>query len=194
MRRLLALLLFAGTLVLWTPGVSYACSCAEVTTVKERVRLADAVFVGTVSDTREADDRVRYLVEVGEDFGQQLPKRVIVTSQGSDAMCGLPRVEQSTERIWFTEIRGQRLDTNLCLDAQSFAPVTVEQVAAAIGPEPPSLAGKVKGTDHLSLQLPTWKRWASLIYALVLTGGLVVFVVGHRYRARRARRQQPPTV
>lgn len=139
MKRLLAVLLLAGLVVLM-PRPAFACSCADVGPAAY-VDYADVVVEATVTGVdREGDGRgnASYDLDVHGVFKGVARDRVVMQSTGGEGMCGIAAFGRGDRAVFFLGRDGDELTSNLCA-GNGFA--TVQQVERLLGePAVPSAA------------------------------------------------------
>jgi len=73
--------------LVWGGGEALACSCAAGQPISERIDAADAAFVGRLLEVRGTS----FVYDNDRTIKGELRERVVVTSPGSAAQCGLTR-------------------------------------------------------------------------------------------------------
>lgn len=135
------LLALAGVFLIQAPA--QACSCATLT-VAEQADAADAVFVGTVRETRQGtpDSKGRligsltYVVDVSRIYrteGVVVTDTVKVTSPRGTATCGLGTLAAGTEYFFFARAQDAGLRSTSCGGSQPVSEAFQAEVEAALG-------------------------------------------------------------
>jgi len=135
------LLATAGVLVAAAPA--QACKCV-ISTTTENAAAADAVFSGTVRETRKppADDSgrlkglVTYVVDVDRVYkeeGTVVTESVKVSSARASTTCGLGDLPPGTEYYFFAQARDTGFRATSCGGSQPASDAFLAEVEAALG-------------------------------------------------------------
>ncbi len=175
-RAVLAVLLLAGALVLFSPvAPATACSCAPLTRA-DHVDIASAIFVGTLVEREEGDRTIAYAFEVEEVFKGSVTSTTRVTTAADGAACGLSDLTEGEDYLVFANAgrEDKALMVSLCGGTIGDGPTPIEQVERLTGqgvaPEPGgpaidddepfilfwALAGV--GLGAVGLMLVLWRR------------------------------------
>lgn len=121
---------------------AYACSCAE-STVKESVKRADAVFVGTVLERSQDQGRVTYKVRGKTAYKGDVAYSVEVSTASSGAACGLDNLKVDEDYLFFGTGQGGEFRSGLCSGTTRATPAKLtkveqfaEPVTIAVPPPP----------------------------------------------------------
>lgn len=132
-----------GVLLVQAPAEA-ACSCSDTGTGQHAVA-ADAVFTGTVRETRKpAPDEsgkikglVTYVVDVERVYKQHgtvVTETVKVSSARSAASCGLGNLPVGSSYVFFATARDAGFRAGACGGSAAAADQLVADVEAALGP------------------------------------------------------------
>ncbi len=135
------LLATAGVLVAAAPA--HACKCVNTTTAEDAAA-ADAVFSGTVRETRKPEPDqsgrvkglVTYLVDVDRVYkeeGTVVTDTVQVSSQQASASCGLGNLPPGTEYLFFATARDAGFRAGSCGGSRPATDDAVADVEAVLG-------------------------------------------------------------
>ena len=197
-RLLLAGVVAALAVVLFSPAPSYACSCAAAEPVSQYAEWADVVVVGRFEQRTEPDllftsaDPVVYTVSVDRVLEGSAGPTVEVLSPASGASCGLEGVELGRRYVVFAShmtLEGEPSDALWSLLCGGTQPVSAEllgAIEAATGPgTPPDTGAAYSSTLSLTFDRPVGAGWA---VPVALSGGaaLALLTGGLWLRLRRA--------
>jgi MYXO-CTERM domain-containing protein len=132
MKRALVILLVAAGMVLVSPSVALACSCARAS-VADHLDHADTVVVGTMAWV--ADDGIdrTFSVAVDQVFKGKAGLREKVHTSG-EASCGLGDLATDKQYVFFLEgTHPGRLTANLCGGTAPYSADVVNEVQKRTG-------------------------------------------------------------
>lgn len=135
------LLAFAGVFLVQAPA--QACSCVKLTTA-EQAEAADAVFLGTVRETRQGqpDNKGRlvepltYVIDVSRIYkaeGVVVADTVKVASPRGSATCGLGTLAAGSEYFFFARAQDAGFRATSCGGSQPVSEEFQAEVEAALG-------------------------------------------------------------
>lgn len=103
-----------------TPGDAFACSCKRDQTSAERDALADVIFRGRVTSTREgrhdANSVIRITMRVTQRIKGELPNTVTVITRASRTACGVGRPPNGAVVKYRAFRDGAVLRTSVCIN------------------------------------------------------------------------------
>ena len=153
-RVILAALLGAAGLVLFTPASAHACSCVggDVATYADR---ADVVFTGTLVEITPPPNRLfwssgdpaTYSFDVERVHQGEVGPSAEVRSAVSGASCGLEGMQTGSRYVVFATL-DDGLWANLCGGTDLARPGVVRQLDRAVGPARAPAADLADGSDH----------------------------------------------
>ncbi len=142
---LASLVLLVGGILVWTAAapVQAACTCQDQTT-QEHADGADAVFSGTVRETRKpAPDEsgrvkgvVTYVVDVDQvwkEDGTVVTDTVKVTSPRAESACGLGDLPPGTEYVFFAKARDTGFRAAACGGSEALSDELQADVVTVLG-------------------------------------------------------------
>ncbi|GAW51766.1 MULTISPECIES: hypothetical protein [unclassified Nocardioides] len=140
LRILLAGLLGACGLVVFTAMPSHACSCVVAST-DDYVEWADAIFTGTVVEVTpppqrpvmSSGDPVTHTFDVETVHEGDVASTAEVTSAMSGASCGLEGLRIGTSYLVYAESGHRGLSANLCGGTGPASPARVDGVERVLG-------------------------------------------------------------
>lgn len=192
-RLVLAALLGAAGLVLFTPAAAHACSCVggDVAAYADR---ADVVFTGTLVEVTppparlfwSSGDPATYSFDVERVHQGEVGPSTEVRSAVSGASCGLEGMKTGSRYVVFATL-DDGLWANLCGGTDLARPGVVRRVERAVGParapasDPPALVvGSVGSPGPPGLPGGLGLAWAGGLLATV--AGLLVASMAVRSR------------
>ena len=194
-RRLLPLPIVLGLLfapLLSASDTAYACSCAALPTVEERVRSADVVAIGTVVsvyeeritvDSKSGQGEIintNGVFAIGAYYKGTGPAEMAVNDPISNGGCGLVSSNSvGREAVLFLDLSGGDYRTHLCAGSHFISPdevsraETIAEIEAVTGPgvPPDDVAPHDEPTDHT--ESTPWAVVLPLAFAIPLA---VLFV------------------
>lgn len=190
MRRLMALVLVALGCVLVTAAPAQAC---EVTPKRPQAQLQDAdyVFSGKVVQSATSGRQATYTVDVRMIYKGEIDSHeVTVTSPTDTARCGLSRIREGRQYMFFAASR-----KNGVIDARSFQgtreldPGTVRLVEQVYdGQAPPRATGQDQPTGATTVlddsEAPSVT--SAILPGLILVAVGLVVLLGTRMLGRRS--------
>lgn len=185
-RGVLALLLSVAGLVLVTEAPAFACTCQAADVVQQTDR-ADAVFVGTVDEVREAGRLFEFDVSATHAYKGTVERQVSVSSAQQTTACGLGELSVGQDYLFLVTGAGPAYSATSCGGSGRATDARVAEIAAVLGVGQP-IAAPLPPTASRTLveDAPpaTFGRLAAPGAALVLIGLLGLVVV--RRLARRS--------
>ena len=103
-------------------GDAFACSCAGGQPISERIDAADAAFVGRLLEVRGTS----YVYDNDRTIKGELGERVVVTSPGAEAQCGLRRSPRTEEVGLLLTRAGSGWSSSLCAQTTAGALLSVD--------------------------------------------------------------------
>lgn len=98
-RRLLAVLLLVGGIVVLVDASAAACP-ASTASWAQQVQDADAVFTGTISDRLRQGPGIHYTVQVDRSYKGDVGEEVVVMTPHSTRACGLPDLAEGSAYVF----------------------------------------------------------------------------------------------
>lgn len=156
-RVVLAALLGAAGLVLFTPAAAHACSCVggDVATYADR---ADVVFTGTLVEVTppparlfwSSGDPARYSFDVERVHQGEVGPSTEVRSAVSGASCGLEGMRTGSRYVVFATL-DDGLWANLCGGTDLARPGLVRRLDRALGPARAPSSDLADQADHMAV-------------------------------------------
>jgi len=136
MKRVLVILLLAAGMVLVSPSVALACSCAQ-TSVAQQTKDADTVVGGTLEWVADNGIDRTYSVAVDQVFKGIAGLREKVHSPADEASCGLGELATDKQYVFFVNGKHPgRLTATLCGGTAPYGEQVVTEVQKETGEEP----------------------------------------------------------
>ena len=183
--RALVVLLVAGGMVLVSPSVALACSCAQVTP-EQATKNADTVAIGTVQWVADNGIDKSYSISVSQVYKGIAGVQEKIVTASDEASCGLADLAVDKEYIFFLQGKHPgRMRADLCGGTTAYDVVTLDAVESVAGgpKEPfPSFGSGPEAEDG-----PDPVRVIG-IGAIVLAGiGVIVLVLRRRLQGHGGR-------
>lgn len=177
----LGLALLGLVVVGQTPA--YACSCVP-STVKQSLKRAEAVFVGTVTERSEGGREIVYKVRAKTAYKGDVDYSVNVSTSTDEATCGLDNLSVDEDYLFFAQGDGAVFTSGLCDGTTRATPAKLtkleqfaEPVTVAVPPPPkPTL------TPADTSEPTGFARLAAPGGAVAVVGLLGLLVVGRLSR------------
>ena len=195
--RYLAVFSIFAILLTLMPISSSACSCAQPNSVQEELERADAVFLGKVLDSYDAnknsdiystDDQIQYLFQVDEIWKGLEQSQVIVNSVRDSVSCGSKFVED-VEYVVFASQEEHSLSTNFCTMTKHLSKATNIIDELGLGEKPseevtiPLSEETVQSENTVQVESKTFIRY--LYIPIVLSLVFIGFLILQKKRSRK---------
>ncbi|WP_411348933.1 hypothetical protein [Paenibacillus sp. WLX2291] len=174
------ILLLISLSPLYTAKPAYACSCAQTLDVAGKMKYADTVFAGQMTDVRQTisaseHQPLLYTFKVKQAWTDNVHEQTSVVTSGESSACGYVFEKEKSYLVYAHTQQGE-LKTDLCIGNAVYTTADAQSDLAQLGDPRPVLPG----SNHVLVG-----QRLRLVIALGIVVSLVVWIWLYRRRHHR---------